>query len=105
MRKLCRPSTDRPPLTATQALDVNIWRAKLKQLVAQPEQWGVDMPEGFPGPIPDELQLAADETPLHYVPKTKGTYRLEDGSMRTFVAGLHGLYSVCFIFFFIRGVG
>ena len=74
LSKVRKSSTDRVPLTPSQTIEVNMWRSELQSLAADPYGWGLLVPAGFSGAIPEELLLAADETPLHYIPQSRGPY-------------------------------
>lgn len=105
IKKLNKGSTDRPPLSIEQKNLVNKWKEEYESIALEPHNWGVEVPIAWDAgvpigmhafvivipcsfPSPAELQLCADETPLPYIPRTKGTYRLPDGTSRTFIFGL-----------------
>lgn len=70
LKRLRKASTDRPPLGLTEVAQVRAWREELQSVMKEPNLWGV--PSAVP--IHPSLVLAADETPLVYIPRSKGTY-------------------------------
>lgn len=60
--KLRKPATDRPPLSSEDILSLNLWRKQYESIVKSPEMWGIPMPADWGGGIPEDLQVAADET-------------------------------------------
>jgi hypothetical protein len=80
LKKLRRASTDRPPLGMADVLHLRQWRTELLSVIKEPSAWG--LPSATE--IHPSLILAADETPLVYIPRSKGTY----GTGRTtFIVG------------------
>ena len=51
-----------------------------------PADWGVRMPNGWIGGLPDDFILGVDETPLQYTPSANGTY-VTGNESNTFIAG------------------
>ena len=62
-------SSDKPPSSYQDIIGDNDWRQAYLSFVENPAVLGVDSPA-----IPASLQFAADETPLQYVPRTRGTF-------------------------------
>ena len=61
--------TDRMPLSASEIIEVNVWRRDLSLLLASPHDYGVMLPDGFHGGhLPSAMVLGADETPLQFRP-------------------------------------
>ena len=99
--KLRSSTTDRPPLTEKTWDQVNAWRAELLQLQHSPVDFGVGLPEGWVGGIPDDFIIGVDETPLHYIPSQRGTY-VTGGAEAVFIAGsvkagCKGLYASVYL--------
>ena len=95
--RLRASTTDRPPLTEKTWDQVNLWRAELTQLQQGPVDFGVGLPAGWAGGIPDDFIIGVDETPLHYIPTQRGTY-VTGGTEAVFIAGSvrdvsNGLYA------------
>ena len=75
LTKLRRPTTDRRPLTDAQGAELEQWKLDYINLIQRPTEYGILLPPGhLQIGIPEELQLAVDESPLLYVPACKGTY-------------------------------
>lgn len=62
------------PLSSNDIALVNSWRFEFTQVVESPLDWGIP----WDVPIPIEMQLGLDETPLQYVPRARGTYNAEE---------------------------
>jgi hypothetical protein len=90
--RLRQSTTERPPLTADSWDAVNRWRAELNQIQQNPASFGIAMPSSWTGGLPDELVLGVDETPLHYIPASRGTY-VTGAEEAVFIAGLLTLVS------------
>lgn len=75
LTKLRCPTTDRRPLTDAQCAELEQWKLDYMNLIQRPTEYGIVLPPGhLQMGIPEELQLAVDESPLQYVPACKGTY-------------------------------
>lgn len=70
--RLRRASSDRLRSTGEQLREDNLWREYFESLVKSPFDHGMGGIEGLP--IPERLQLGADETPILYMPQVRGTY-------------------------------
>lgn len=68
--RIRKATTDRPPLTNDSWDAVNKWRRELLEIQSSPAAYGI----GFQGVVPDDMVIGVDETPLHYVPNSFGTY-------------------------------
>ena len=68
--RIRKATTDRPPLTNDSWDAVNKWRKELLEIISSPAAYGI----GFHGVVPDDLVIGVNETPLHYVPNSFGTY-------------------------------
>ena len=57
------------PLSASEIIEVNVWRRDLSLLLASPHDYGLMLPDGFHGGhLASATVLGADETPLHFRP-------------------------------------
>ena len=69
MSHLRSVQTDRMLLSASEIIEVNVWRCDLSLLLASPHDHGLMLPDGFHGGhLPSAKVLAADETPLQFLP-------------------------------------
>ena len=69
MSHLVSVQTDRMPLSASEIIEVNVWRRDLSLLLASPHDYGLMLPDGFHGGhLRSAMVLGADETPLQFRP-------------------------------------
>ena len=80
LTRLRQCSSDKPDDTAQDIANDNEWRVRYNDFVTNPAMYGVT----GAGPIPSELQLGLDESPLPYFPKQRGTM-VELGNTRRIV--------------------
>lgn len=75
MGRLRRSTSDRPRSTPEDLKEDNLWRAHYESIVKEPWAFGLG---GLEEPIHPALQLAADETPVMYMPEVRGTYEFKN---------------------------
>ena len=69
MSHLRSVQTDRMPLSASEIIEVNVWRRDLSLLLASPHDYGLMLPDGsHGGHLPSAMVLGADETPRQFRP-------------------------------------
>ena len=67
MSHLGSVQTDVMPLSASEIIEMNLWRRDLSVLLASPHDCGLMLPDGFhAGHLPSAMVLGADETPLQF---------------------------------------
>ena len=75
-------TTERVPSTVSDLALDNKWRREFLNLVAQPQKYGVRIPECEPQSLPAWAQLGLDETPLQYALKLRGRYAAREQQVR-----------------------
>ena len=67
MSHLRNVQTDQMPLSASEIIEVNVWRRDLSVLLASPHDYGLMLPDDFHGGhLPSAMVLGANETPLQF---------------------------------------